>query len=306
MKIGIIIVTYNSQNDIARIFESIVIQKYENLIVYIVDNNSNDETLKIIQKYKDEITICIISSESNNGFAKGNNIGIKKAIDDGCEIVFILNPDMQMEEKCIDILTKRIASDEKIGAIGPIVLLGDKSDKIIQIYGAKADFKTQRKEILRTGERLTKDLPAEILVDYLLGGAMMVKTSVLKRSGLFEEDYFMYNDELDIAYRIKKAGFQTLCMRDAIVRHFHDFNAKNRRGYNLMYYYVLRNKYLYFRKYRLYNNLLLALFEEFINVPLKIIWSIRRMRNFRILKFYYSGLLDGLLGKKGAADKSFN
>ena len=82
MKIGIIIVTYNSQKDITRILESIITQKNENLVVYIVDNNSKDETLKIVQIYQSKIAICIISSQVNNGFARGNNIGIQKAIDD--------------------------------------------------------------------------------------------------------------------------------------------------------------------------------------------------------------------------------
>jgi len=306
MKIGVILVTYNSQKDITRILESILIQKNENLVVYIVDNNSNDDTLKLIETYKSKISFCIISSKINNGFAKGNNIGIQKAIDDGCDLVFILNPDMQLDENCIDILTKKIMSDEKIGAIGPIVLLGNHQDNIIQSYGVSADFKTQRKIVLLTGQSLTSELPSENYVDYLIGGAMMFKSSVLKITGLFEEDYFMYNDELDIAYRIKTAGFRTVCIRDARVSHFHDFSAKNRRGNNLMYYYIMRNRYLYFKKFNLYKNLFLSLIGEFIIIPSKVMWSIRRMKNLKILKFYYSGIFDGLLGKRGFANKSFD
>ena len=132
MKLGIIIVTYNSQNDIARLLESIIIQKYKNLVVYIVDNNSTDDTLNTVQKYQSKISICIISSKANNGFAKGNNIGIQKAMDEGCDLVFILNPDMQLEENCINILTERIKLDEKIGVIGPIVLYGNRPDNVIQ------------------------------------------------------------------------------------------------------------------------------------------------------------------------------
>jgi GT2 family glycosyltransferase len=306
MKIGIIIVTYNSQKEIKRILESIIIQKYENLVVYIVDNNSSDDTLNIIQKYKSRISFCVISSRTNNGYAKGNNTGIQKAMAEGCELVFILNPDMQLEEKCIKILTERIMSDEKIGAIGPIVLDGNKSDDFIQSYGFYANFRTQKKEIIFPGKKLTNEIPPEIYVDYVLGGAMMIRSRVLKIVGVFEEDYFMYNDELDISYRIKKAGFKTLCIRDAIVRHFHDFGKNNPKGNNLMYYYIMRNKYLYFKKHHLYNNIFLSLLNELMNVPFKIIWVIRRMKNIKLLKFYYLGLLDGLLGKKGIANKSFH
>ena len=105
---------------------------------------------------------------------------------------------------------------------------------------------------------LTGKIPTEVYIDYVTGGAMMIRSTVLKITGLFEEDYFMYNDEIDMAYRVKKAGYQTLCMRDAIVRHFHDFSKLNKTGNNLMYYYIMRNKFIYFKKFRLYFNFSLS------------------------------------------------
>jgi len=306
MKVGIIIVTFNSQKDITRLFESIINQLYKNFIVYIVDNNSNDETLSTIQTYQSKVSIIIISSKTNNGFAKGNNIGIKRAMEDGCDYVFIINPDMQLEKECIHVLIDRINSDEKIAVIGPIVLLGNNQDNIIQFYGVEANFKTQKKTIIYAGRKLTYEVPSEIYVDYVLGGAMMIRCSVLKITGLFEEDYFMYNDEIDIANRIDKAGFKTLCMRDAVARHFHDFDINNQRGYNLMYYYMMRNKFLYFKKFHLHAYLVFSIIKEITNLPLKARWAIIRMKNVRLIKYYYSGLLDGLLDKKGIANKSFD
>jgi len=134
---------------------------------------------------------------------------------------------------------------------------------------------------------------------------MMIRSNLLKITGLFEEDYFMYNDEIDLAFRIKKAGFKTLCMRSAIVRHYHDFNKENKRGNNLMYYYIMRNRYLYFKKFHLYFNIILSLIIEISFMPLKFRWAIRKMGGLKFLKYYYSGLWDGLIGKKGIADKYF-
>ena len=306
MKIGIIIVTFNSQKDIVRPLESIILQRYDDLVVYIVDNNSSDETLNIVHKYLSILPINIIASKMNNGFAKGNNIGIQKAIDDSCDLIFILNPDMQLEPECLNALTQRIVLDEKIGVIGPIVLDRDNPGNFIQSYGMKVNFKTQKKDIYFAGKKLTNEIPLEIYVDYMLGGAMMIRSNVLETTGLFEEDYFMYNDELDFAYRINKAGYKTLCLRDAIVRHYHDFNKSNKKGNNLMYYYIMRNKYLYFFKHHLITNLIFSLIKEIVIVPLKIRWAIRRMGNIKILKFYYSGIFDGLLSKKGIANKLFD
>lgn len=305
MRIGIIIVTFNSQKDIQRLLNSLLIQTVKNFFVYIVDNDSKDSTLDNVREYIDRLSIKIISTKHNNGYAKGNNIGIQKAMEDGCDIVFILNPDMQLERNCIDILVKRISSDEKIGVIGPVVLFGDKPGRIIQSYGIKANFRTQKKAAPYSNSRWRADIPSEIYVEYLIGGAMMIRCSILKITGMFEEDYFMYNDELDLAYRVRKSGYKTLCMRDAVAVHHHDFGNQNRKGHNLMYYYILRNRYLYFKKYKMYLNLMGSVILELFNIPLKVIWSIRRMRNFYILKYYYSGLIDGLLGKKGCSNKSF-
>jgi GT2 family glycosyltransferase len=262
--------------------------------------------LEIVNEYNSGLPIRLIPSLVNNGFAGGNNIGIQKALDEGCELVFILNPDIQLNRKCIDILIQRIMTDEKIGIIGPIILLGDEPGNITQACGVKANFRTQKKSDLFGGIKLSDAIPSEIEADYVLGGAMMIKSEVLKITGLFEEDYFMYNDELDLAYRVKKAGYKTICLRDAIVKHFHNFNAQNKKGNNLMYYYMIRNKYLYFKKHHLYYNLILSLFGEFIKLPVTFNWASRRMRNIKLLKYYYSGILDGLLGKRGISTKSFN
>ena len=107
------------------------------------------------------------------------------------------------------------------------------------------------------------------MLTMVLGGAMMIRSSVLKITGLFEEDYFMYNDEIDFAYRINKAGFKTLCLRDAIVRHYHDFAKSNKKGNNLMYYYIMRNRYFYFIKYHLITNLIFSLIKEISNYSIK-------------------------------------
>ncbi|MBS4034557.1 MAG: glycosyltransferase family 2 protein [Ignavibacterium sp.] len=305
MKVGIIIVTYNSQKDIKRILDSLTDQSYKDFIVYVIDNNSVDDTLKIVELYQNEFSIHIIRSKINNGYAKGNNIGILKAMEDGCEFVFILNPDMKLEDKCIEILFKRIISDEKIGVVGPIVVYGNRPDNIIQGFGVDLDFRTLKRKYPFSERRLSDEIPSERYTGYAHGGAMMIRCSVLKFTGLFEEDYFMYKDEIDISYRINKAGFKILCISNAIAWHFHNFDKMNKKGYNLIYYYGIRNKYLYFKKYNFYSNLFFSLIKDIFIFPVKLRWA-HKLGNIKLLKFYYLGVLDGLLGKKGFSNKSFN
>lgn len=307
MKLAIIVVTYNSQRDIERLLNSLVKQSVQNFTVYVIDNNSSDDTLSKVRTFLAKLSIIIISCKQNNGYARGNNIGIQKAMEDGCEFVFILNPDMQLEENCIKSLYKKFLADENIGVIGPIVLIGNHLGQAesIQGYGVKANFRTQKKKVYYGGQEYSNQLPDEVEVDYVHGGAMMIRADVLKTTGLFDENYFMYNDELDISFRIKKSGFRILCIRDAVARHYHDFDKKNIRGNNLMYYYVMRNRYLYFKKFGFYVNLFISVFKEILMIPFIIRWAIMKMENKKLLKFYYLGIFDGLLGKKGISNRNF-
>ncbi len=68
-------------------------------------------------------------------------------MEEGCDLLFIVNPNIQLEEQGIDILVKRIKSDEMIGVIEPIILYGYESQKIIHTYGLNADFRTQKKRV---------------------------------------------------------------------------------------------------------------------------------------------------------------
>lgn len=302
-KVGIVIVTFNSKSDISRLLNSILAQSYSDFRVYIIDNNSHDGTIDLAGKFVEKINLVLEVSKTNNGYAKGNNLGIKKALLDGCEFVFILNPDMELDKNCLWFLVQKMKSDNSIGVIGPIVLYGDRQE-IIQGYGVIADFKTQKKINLYGDQKLIKEIPDENIVSYVHGGAMLIRSEVFAKSGLFEESYFMYNDELDISRRILDYGYKIICIRSSKVFHFHNFSNLNIKGFNLLYYYGIRNKYLYFKKYQLYLNLIFALIFDIVSLPIKI-KSFAKSGSIKITKYYYLGLLRGLLGETGFSSRRF-
>lgn len=304
--VGIIVVTYNSSKDILTLLHSIQKQSYKKYRIYIVDNNSNDSTLSDISDFikKTKCELFIYSNKENLGFAKGNNFGISISINDGCIYSFVLNPDMELHEHCLENLIKRIKNDINIAAIGPVVLYGHYKEPTIQNYGVKANFNTQKKNILYSDKLLDSSVPPELTVDYVNGGSMLVKNDILKKVGLFEESYFMYNDELDLALRIRRAGYKFLVIKSAIVHHHHDWSIKNKKGYYILYYYGIRNRYLYFKKYGLFWYLLLSLFKEIGYFPVKILWALR-VADSKLIKYYYLGLWKGLIGETGQSKLEF-
>ena len=146
---------------------------------------------------------------------------------------------------------------------------------------------------------MVKDsLPEVKTVDLVSGGSTFIKAEVLKKTGLWEESYFGYGDEIDLAKRVKEAGYKTVVTSRAMVWHNHKWDRSNKYGYYMEYYLIQRNKYLYFRKYGLTLNMLAALIIDWIKFPWRLIWFIK-VCDFSLGIYYLKGTFHGLLNKIG-------
>ena len=96
--IGIVIANWNGEKLIDKCLLSLKNQSFKDFKVYIVDNNSKDNSINIIKGYKENISIDLVEMNYNSGFAPANNIGIKKAIDEGCNYILTLNNDVEVPE----------------------------------------------------------------------------------------------------------------------------------------------------------------------------------------------------------------
>ena len=309
-KVAIILVVTNEKQKIEKLYYSLLKQTYKNIRIYFVDNNSKDGSQGYSKEINNKLQLDIkyISLKENSGFAKGNNIGAERAIQDGCNYVFILNPDMELNKICIEELLKLINKENNIGVVGPLLLFGneEKNENKIQLFGSTTDFKSQKKHSLFANEKLSDvNLPDYLLVDFVNGGSTFVKKEVIEKIGLFEEKYFIYNDEIDFAYRVKKSGYKTYVSSKAKVWHHHEWSKKSKQSYYFMYYYMMRNRYLYYYKFRLYTNLFADIIKQIMFFPIKIRWA-NRTTGIRLLRFYYLGIIHGLQKKTGKAKVNFD
>jgi GT2 family glycosyltransferase len=187
--------------------------------VTVVDNNSTDGSGELIEKnYLKYNYIKLIRNDSNKGFSHANNIAIKES---NSKYFLLLNSDTEIYENSIDGLIKFFEESRKkginIGIAGPKIINSDGSVQLscrrfpsflnAAIYtilaGIKPDNRFSRNYKLADVDR---SMPFE--VDWVSGSAMMINGKALKVTGIFDENYFMYVEDVDLCYRMWKKGFK--------------------------------------------------------------------------------------------------
>lgn len=213
--VSIVIVNYNVKNLADNCISSIYKSNKNNLNleIFFVDNNSVDGSANFIEKKYPEVKV--ISLSENLGFSKANNIALKQV---SGKYVLILNPDTILEENTFEKLINFCEKNPKTGAISSkLILANGKLDS-----ACKRSFPTPSVAIPRI-LGLSKIFPKSKLfgkynltyldenrtakVDAICGAFMFIPKNVLNETGLFDEDYFMYGEDLDLCYRINKKGY---------------------------------------------------------------------------------------------------
>jgi GT2 family glycosyltransferase len=303
--VGILLVLYGHHENIPRISNALINQTHKAYKVYAIDNTPENTCWEILQQ---ELQIArIIPSMGNIGFAKGNNVLAKEAVKEGCNFLWVLNPDMEPEPDALEYLVGFMEKNAKVGLAGPLLLQGNlKNNSKIQLFGSYVNFKTQVKKSLYADAILSQTtLPDELEVDMINAGSLLIRSELVSDSYLFEERYFMYNDEIDIARRIKDRGFNIAVISNARVWHHHDWSKINKYGYNMMYFYMMRNKMLYYYKFKMPLRCFLEFFKQLFLIPVVLKFCLRTS-SFSMFRFYYLGLLNGILGITGKSNYNFS
>ena len=209
--VSIIILTYNSEKYIEKLLESIVkFNKSSNYEVIIVDNNSIDNTVEVIQKSKIKSQkfnskFKIVQNGDNVGFSKGINIGAREAKG---EYLLFINPDTEWKSGSVNNFVSIFESDDKIGVIGGKILTKDGNSE----KSAGRFLKTS--EVFLTTLGLDEALGVRFSpnqrqgVDFVSGGFMAVRRDLFERFGGFDENLFIYIEDMEFCYRVKKEGLK--------------------------------------------------------------------------------------------------
>lgn len=193
MDISILVVTYNSAGFIKDCLESLLQQKDVEFEIIVVDNASRDETVSILESYRDRLRF--ITSSKNLGFGKANNLGSQLA---NAEWLFLMNPDAKISDEFgLKRLLHYAKANPQQGLIGT---------KIISTDGKKET----KPFLTMPGERHIKSpykrLPGKIA--WVLGASLFVSRELYAQVKGFDESFFLYGEDTDLCLRIRKLGYE--------------------------------------------------------------------------------------------------
>ena len=240
MDLSIIIVNYKSKEKLKACLESIKKDDLGSLEyeIILVENNSGDDLSDILSFSSD---VKLILSKRNLGMGKGNNLGIKAAAG---EYILVLNPDTVLKSPTIKPLLSFMKENNKIGLVAPKLFYPDGS---LQLSCAK--FPSFFVPILRRTflgdyfkgirDRFTMsnfDHNSVKEVDWLMGSCLLFKREIDLGDGemfrpLFDERYFMYFEDIDLAREFKKRGLKRIYYSEAIVIHNHSRESAKHAWY---------------------------------------------------------------------------
>lgn len=225
MDVSVVIVSFNVADFLEECLSSIKKETTCEYEIIIVDNNSNDNSVEIVERYHPEVNL--IKQDVNAGFAKANNIGFKEA---RCRYVFMLNPDTVVLENAIDKLVQFMDGHQEAGACGPKNLNPDLSlqhnchhfpslsMRLIHHLQLERFFPKHR---FFGREFMTYWDYGEIKeVDWITGCSLMIRKDVLEEAGYLDENYFMYAEECDFCLKIRKQGWRTVFFPKAAIIHY--------------------------------------------------------------------------------------
>ena len=231
MQLSVIIINFNVKYFLEQCLLS-VIKAMKNIDgeIIVIDNNSDDDSFLFFQNSFSEVHF--IWNKTNNGFAKANNQALKIAKGDN---ILFLNPDTIIPEDCFEKCIAFISQNNC--ALGIKMLDGSgnflKESKRAFPSPATSLFKLFGLAKLFPHSKIFGKYHLGYLsenenheVDVLAGAFMMIPKNILNTVGSFDEDFFMYGEDIDLSFRIQKAGFKNFYFSESSIIHFKGESTK--------------------------------------------------------------------------------
>lgn len=253
MKVSIVIVNYRVEEELMACIDSIQKSKIKKSYEIIVVDNDEKKTVDIDLKKKFP-EVKYIPAKKNLGFGGGNNLGFEHSRG---EFLFFLNPDTIVKKNAIDRLVKFLETHEKAGIVAPILL--DRNGKIYPSQGSEeltpftAIFSLSfinkffpNNPISKRYFLSTWDKKEERKVGNVPGTAFLIRKSLFKKVGGFDENFFLYFEEFDLCKRVRKLGYDLFILPSSQVIHYWGVSAR-KSSLNIKKIF-LESKFYYFRK----------------------------------------------------------
>lgn len=243
------IVTYNNISTIAKTLETLFGETKDiDFKLYVLDNGSSDGTPEYIEKNYPDVTV--IRSGKNVGFGAGHNIIINQV---ESKYHAVINPDIVLTQNAIKKMADYMDGNPEIGLLSPRICFPDGRDQILGKRNPHLKY--------LVASRLRGDEPSKLLKEYAMldcdlskpteienatGCFMFIRTDVLKSIGGFDDGFFMYFEDADLARRINEVS-KCVYYPDAVVNHV--WGRDSKRNFKLMLVHI-NSMLRYFRKWK--------------------------------------------------------
>lgn len=281
-RVGIVLVNYNGEKYIVDCIDSLIGQTYKNIEILFWDNHSDDASVKVVKQMYPQIHL--VESQYNYGFAKANNLAIKKILKRGVEYVLLLNVDTTADPHLVEYLLEKADAGTVTTAQICTGLHGEK----IWYAGGELQFDIGKSRHLRI-----KRGNGAIRVTFISGCCMMIHRDIIKKYGLFDTNYYLYYEDTDLCMRWYLNDVHMYYVPDAKLWHRIGGSSGGIRN-PLKEYYMTRNRLFFVKKYR----------EYLKTNTLRVLWMIIKDKvlcpleyDLRMLKAACFGIVDYYMGK---------
>jgi GT2 family glycosyltransferase len=214
--ISIVIVNYNGCHFLDACLSSLAVQTFQDFEIILVDNGSSDDSVEHVQlRYP---SLVLIKNKENRGFAGGVNDGIRVARGD---YILTLNNDTIADPEVIEYLMKAMETYKTVGSCAAKMVFPDGRINSAGICISRSGAAWDRGMFEQDAGQF--DVPGEVFGP--CAGAALYRKKMLNEIGLFDEDFFLFMEDVDLAFRARMAGWKCMYVPSARVIHVHGGTA---------------------------------------------------------------------------------
>ena len=240
-KVVIIVLNWNGKQDTLACLESLTKITYAHFEVIVVDNGSTDGSAEAILEHFPKFSL--IENQENLGFAEGNNIGMRAALQRNTDLVLLLNNDTLATPDLLDRFVEMFDSCPEAAILGAKIYLYGQQQTLDHL-GGMWNRKTGRFDFIGLRQEDRWQTPEEL--DYVCGAGIIIRRKVIETIGCFDPRFFLIWEESDYCFRARRAGFKIMtCPRAKI---WHKGNASFVGGKPHSTYFWWRNRLLWIER----------------------------------------------------------
>ncbi len=249
-KVAAVILNYNTPKDTLSCVNLLKRQKDIDLLNIVVDNKSTDDSVKIFER---ELDATLIKNSENKGYSAGNNLGIRKADEENCEYVLIINPDVEIKDeyaikKCVDVMD----NNPDVAVVGPDVIdINNNHQNPLRELKFWEDFLWPLAVICNRRAKQSRYVGDHTKSGYcekVSGCCFVARMKAIKEIGFLDENVFLYCEEPILSSALKTKGYSEYYLSKAQAFHNHKENEKGDASDRT--YQYLTSRYYYLKNYK--------------------------------------------------------